>query len=69
MKSLRKLAGITITLILIFMVIALFRYQAGDEVSLLPEGFEFAFDLGRTGRSGSFPGGKGRVCQVPGAGC
>lgn len=44
MKSLRKLAGITITLILIFMVIALFRYQAGDEVSLLPEGFEFAFD-------------------------
>ncbi len=44
MKSLRKLSGITITLILIFMVIAIFRYQAGDEVSLLPEGFELSFN-------------------------
>lgn len=44
MKSLRKLAGITIAFILIFMVIAIFRYQAGDEVSLLPEGFELFFN-------------------------
>lgn len=44
MKSLRKLAGISVLFILIFMVIALLRFQRRDEeVTLLPD--QFTFDL------------------------
>ncbi len=45
MKSLRKLAGIAILLILIFMVIALFQYQAEEESILLPGQFEYYFNI------------------------
>ena len=37
MKNLRKLAGITIFLILVFMVIALFRFQDGTEDMFFPD--------------------------------
>lgn len=41
MKNLQKLAGISVCLILIFMIIALFRYQHEDDMTLLPDQFEF----------------------------
>lgn len=45
MKNLRKLAGISILFILIFMVIALFRFQQREEeMSLLPDQFEYNFN-------------------------
>ncbi len=45
MKNLRKIAGISVLFILIFMVIALFQYQEqGDGTSILPNQFEYAFD-------------------------
>lgn len=46
MKNLRKLAGIAILFILIFMVIALFRHQAQEEFSMLPDQIEYSFDEG-----------------------
>lgn len=44
MKNLRKTAGITVILILVFMVIALFQYQAKEEVSVLPNQIELFLD-------------------------
>ena len=46
MKSLRKLAGITIFFILVFMVVALFRYQRKEEMSQLPEQIEYYLNEG-----------------------
>lgn len=43
MKKLRKLAGLTVLLILVFMVIALFQYQSGEEISILPDRIEYYF--------------------------
>ena len=45
MKNLRKLAGISIFLILIFMVIALFQSQKEREISVIPEQIEYYFDM------------------------
>ncbi len=44
MKNLRKTAGISILLILFFMVIALFRFQSDGEISVLPYQFEYYFN-------------------------
>ena len=44
MKNLRKVAGITIFFILIFMVIALFQYQSKEEMSLLQDRIEYYFN-------------------------
>ena len=44
MKHLRKLAGITILLIGVFMVIALIRYEVDTKVPLLPERLEYDFN-------------------------
>ncbi len=44
MKNLRRLAGITVSLIVVFMVIALFRYQADEEIALLPDQIEYLFN-------------------------
>ncbi len=47
MKNLRKLAGISVLCILIFMVIALLRFQQQEaELSLLPDQFEYDFNEG-----------------------
>ena len=44
MKNLRKIAGISILLILFFMVLALFRFQSDGESSALPYQFKYNFD-------------------------
>lgn len=44
MNNLRKLGGISILLTLSFMVIALFQYQAGESVPLLPDQLEYYFN-------------------------
>lgn len=45
MKNLRKLAGVSVLCVLIFMVIALLRFQQQEtDLSLLPEQFEFNFN-------------------------
>lgn len=41
MKNLRKLAGISIILTIIFMIISLFRFQTEEDMSLLPEQIEY----------------------------
>ena len=41
MKILRRIAGISIILTLIFMVIALIQYQAKGDMSLLPNQIEY----------------------------
>ena len=41
MKSLRKTAGITVILILVFMVIALFQYQTKEDAIMFPDQIEF----------------------------
>ena len=46
MKHLRKLAGLTVFLIGVFMVIALIRYQTDATVSMLPERLEYDFNEG-----------------------
>ena len=46
MKYLRRFAGITAFLIIVFMVVALTRYETGTEVSLLPERLEYDFNEG-----------------------
>ena len=46
MKHLRKTAGVTIFFILVFMVIAVFRYHAQEEVVFLPDQLEFDFNEG-----------------------
>ncbi len=47
MKNLRKLAGISVLCILIFMVIALLRFQQREsDLSLLPDQFEYDFNEG-----------------------
>jgi len=45
-KNLRKLAGVSILLILVFMVIALLRYQNEEEMSMLPNQIELYFNEG-----------------------
>lgn len=44
MKKLRKLAAISILLILIFMVIALFQYQKEEDITLFPDQYEIFYD-------------------------
>lgn len=44
MKNMRRLAGVSIFLILTFMVIALLQYQNREEVALLPNQFELNLD-------------------------
>ncbi|MCM1175401.1 MAG: response regulator [Blautia sp.] len=44
MKNLQKLAGITILLILFFMVIALLRFQEEEKYSLIPEQIEYYYN-------------------------
>ena len=44
MKNLRKLAGVSILLTLVFMIIALFQFQKEEEISLLPNEFELFFN-------------------------
>lgn len=44
MKHLRKLAGISVLLILVFMVIALIQFQAEGDTSLLPDQFEYYYN-------------------------
>lgn len=44
MKSLRKLAGISILLTLVFMVIALIRFQREEEMAFLPDQFELYYN-------------------------
>ena len=44
MKNLRKITGVTALLILVFMVIALFRFQREEEASLLPDQVEYLFN-------------------------
>lgn len=44
MKKLHRLAGISILFTLVFMVIALFRYQDGEDMSILPEQVEYYFN-------------------------
>lgn len=44
MKNMRRLAGVSIFLILTFMVIALLQYQNREEVTLLPNQFELNLD-------------------------
>lgn len=46
MKHLRKIAGTTALLILIFMVIALVRFQREEETSLLPDQLKYSFNEG-----------------------
>ncbi len=46
MKSIRKFSKITIVLVAVFMVIALFRYQEYDDTPLVPEQLEYYFDEG-----------------------
>ncbi|MBD5459189.1 MAG: hypothetical protein HDR27_11535, partial [Lachnospiraceae bacterium] len=42
MKNLRRLAVVSVFLILVFMVIALLQYQNREEASLLPNQFEYS---------------------------
>ena len=44
MKNLRKITGVTALLILVFMVIALFRFQREEEASMLPDQVEYLFN-------------------------
>ena len=44
MKNLRRLAGFTIFLIFVFMLIALIQYRAKEDMSLLPDQFEYFFN-------------------------
>ena len=46
MKSIRNFSKITIVLVAVFMVIALFRYQEYDDTPLVPEQLEYYFDEG-----------------------
>ena len=46
MKSIRKFSKITIVLVAVFMVIALFRYREYDDTPLVPEQLEYYFDEG-----------------------
>ncbi len=49
MKSLRKFAGISVLFIIVFMVVALFQFQSGDDMpKLLPDQFEYDFNEGWT---------------------
>lgn len=44
MKNLRKIAGICIFFVFVFMVIALFQFQNTEDMSLLPDQYEFFFN-------------------------
>ncbi len=44
MKNLRKLTGFSIVLTLFFMVVALFQYEVGEDLSSLPDQFEYYMD-------------------------
>ena len=44
MTSLRKLGGVSILLIFIFMIIALFQFQKEEDIPLLPEQSEYYFN-------------------------
>ena len=44
MKNLYRLAGISILFTFVFMVIAVFRYQDGEDISMLPEQVEYYFN-------------------------
>lgn len=47
MKKLRKLAGVSVLCIIVFMVIALSQFKGGEDVhTLLPDQFELEFNLG-----------------------
>ena len=46
MKSIRNFSKITIVLVTVFMVIALFRYREYDDTPLVPEQLEYYFDEG-----------------------
>ncbi len=46
MKSIRNFSKITIVLVAVFMVIALFRYREYDDTPLVPEQLEYYFDEG-----------------------
>ena len=49
MNSLRKFAGISVLFIIVFMVVALFQFQSGDDMpKLLPDQFEYDFNEGWT---------------------
>lgn len=48
MKYLRKIAGISVLFTLVFMVIALFRFQSEEEFSFLPQMVEHLYDEGWT---------------------
>ncbi|MCI9059858.1 MAG: response regulator [Lachnospiraceae bacterium] len=48
MKCLRKIAGISVLFTLVFMVIALFRFQSEEEFSFLPQMVEHLYDEGWT---------------------
>lgn len=43
MKNLRRLAGISILFTLVFMVIALFNYQNGEHITILPDQMEYYY--------------------------
>ena len=45
MKYLRTLAGMSIVFVIVFMVIALFRYQHDEDMSMLPSQFEVSGSL------------------------
>ena len=44
MKNLRRLAGISILFTLVFMVIALFKYQNEEDMSMLPDQMEYYYN-------------------------
>lgn len=48
MKYLRRLAGITVCLVIVFMAAALFQYQAGEEYEFLPQQMEYTCNEGWT---------------------
>ncbi len=59
MKNLRRLAGISILFTLVFMVIALFNYQNGEHITILPDQMEYYYE----GYSSYFPYCKGGGCR------
>ncbi len=47
MKKLRKLVGVSVLCVIIFMVVALFQYQNGDDLpALLPDQMEYEYNQG-----------------------
>ena len=63
MKYIRKFAGITICLTIVFMLVASFGHQRDEEVSYIPNQLEYLLD--EDWRLASVDGGKTSTVSLP----